>query len=85
MAIPRGIDTGGRVRIAGKGPKGRDVVVTVKVRPHDVYTRRGADLERELPITLGEALLGGEVPVTTLKGRILLTIPAGPRPGGPSA
>ena len=44
-------------------------------------TRRGADLERELPITLREALLGGEVPVQTLKGRILLTIPAGTQAG----
>ena len=49
--------------------------------PHAVFTRRGADLERELPITLGEALLGGEVPVSTLKGRILLTIPAGTQGG----
>lgn len=81
VSIPRGIDTGGRIRLAGKGPRGRDVVVTVRVRPHDVYTRRGADLERDLPITLREALLGGEAPVTTLKGRILLTIPAGTQSG----
>jgi curved DNA-binding protein len=81
VSIPRGIDTGGRVRMAGKGPKGRDVVVTVTVRPHEVYTRKGADLERELPVTLREALLGGEVPVTTLKGRLLLTIPAGSQTG----
>ena len=81
VSIPRGVDTGGRIRLAGKGPRGRDVVVTVTVRPHEVYTRKGADLERELPITLREALLGGEVPVTTLKGRLLLTIPAGTQTG----
>ena len=81
VSIPRGIDTGGRVRMTGKGPRGRDVVVTVTVRPHDVYTRKGANLERELPVTLREALLGGEVPVTTLKGRLLLTIPAGTQTG----
>jgi curved DNA-binding protein len=81
VQIPRGIDTGGRVRLSGKGPNGRDVVVTVKVSPHAVYTRKGADLERELPVTLREALLGAEVPVTTLKGRILLTIPAGTQGG----
>jgi molecular chaperone DnaJ len=55
--------------------------VTVRVRPHGVFTRRGADLERELPVTLREALLGAEVPVTSLKGRILLTIPAGTQTG----
>ena len=47
-----------------------------------MFTRRGADLERELPLTLEEALLGAEVPVRTLKGRVLLTIPAG-HPGRP--
>jgi DnaJ-class molecular chaperone len=81
VSIPRGVDSGGRVRLSGKGPRGRDVVVTVTVRGHDVYSRKGADLERELPIALGEALLGGEVAVTTLKGRIMLTIPAGTQTG----
>lgn len=81
VRIPRGVDTGSRVRLSGKGPDGSDVVVAVRVRPHDTYVRRGADLERELPITLREALLGAEVRVATLKGRILLTIPAGTQNG----
>jgi len=81
VQIPRGADTGSRVRLRGKGPGGQDLIVTVRVRPHPVYTRRGADLERELPVTLREALLGGEIPVSTLKGRILLTIPAGTQTG----
>jgi DnaJ-class molecular chaperone len=81
VQIPRGADTGSRVKLSGKGPDGEDVVVTVRVRPHPVYTRKGMDLERELPVTLREALLGGEVPITTLKGRVLLTIPAGTQCG----
>lgn len=81
VSIPRGVDTGSRVKLSGTGPKGADIVVTVTVAPHPVYTRKGANLERELPITLREALLGAEVPVTTLKGRILLTIPAGTQSG----
>ena len=81
VQIPRGVDTGSRIKLSGTGPKGRDVVVTVTVAPHATYARRGADLERELPVTLREALLGAEVPVTTLKGRILLTIPAGTQGG----
>src|SRR3954469_22829064 len=81
VQLPRGVDTGSRIRLSGKGPDGTDVVVSVMVRPHLVYTRRGADLERELPLTLREALLGGEVPVGTLKGRVLLTIPAGTQNG----
>jgi curved DNA-binding protein len=81
VTIPKGVDTGSRVKLSGKGPGGRDLVVRVRMLPHATFTRKGNDLERELPVTLGEALLGAEVPVTTLKGRILLTIPAGTQPG----
>jgi DnaJ-class molecular chaperone len=81
VTIPRGADNGTRVKLTGRGPGGGDLVVAVRVRPHPVFTRRGADLERELPITLKEALLGGEVPVTTLKGKVLLRIPPGTQNG----
>ena len=56
-------------------------MVICRVRPHPVFTRKGADLERELAVTLEEALLGAEVPVGTLKGRVLLKIPAGTQAG----
>jgi curved DNA-binding protein len=81
VTIPRGADTGTRIKLTRQGPGGSDVVVVVRVRPNEVFLRRGADLERELPITLAEALLGGEVPVTTLKGKVLLRIPAGTQNG----
>jgi DnaJ-class molecular chaperone len=81
VTIPRGVDTGSRIRLTGKGPGGRDLVVVVRLRPHPTFTRRGADLEREVPVTLREALLGGEIPVSTLKGRVLLTVPAGAQNG----
>jgi DnaJ-class molecular chaperone len=81
VTIPRGADNGTRVKLTGRGPGGGDLVVAVRVRPHPVFTRRGADLEREVPITLREALLGGEVPVSTLKGKILLRIPPGTQTG----
>ena len=81
VKIPKGVDTGSRIRLKGRGGDGRDLIVVTRVRPHPVFTRRGADLERELPITLREALVGGQVPVTTLKGRVLLTIPEGTQNG----
>jgi curved DNA-binding protein len=81
VTIPRGATDGTKVKLSGQGPRGGDLVVTVRVRPHPVFTRRGADLERELPITLEEALLGGEVPVATLKGKVLLKIPPGTQNG----
>jgi DnaJ-class molecular chaperone len=79
--IPRGVNTGSRIRLAGRGGDGRDLYVVIKVKPHPVFTRHGADLHRELQITLREALLGAEVPVTTLRGRVLLTIPPGTQTG----
>jgi curved DNA-binding protein len=81
VKIPRGVDTGSRIRLKGRGGDGRDVVIVTRIEPHRTFTRRGADLERELPITLREALLGGEVPVGTLKGRVLLTVPSGTQNG----
>jgi curved DNA-binding protein len=81
LTIPRGANTGSRIRLTGKGPDGRDLIVVTKVKPHRTFTRRADDLEREVPVTLREALLGGEVPVGTLKGRVLLTVPAGTQHG----
>ena len=81
VTIPRGVETGSRIRLSGKGGEGRDLIVICRVRPHPIFTRRGTDLERELQLTLKEALLGAEVPVKTLKGRVLLTVPAATQNG----
>lgn len=81
VTLPRGVATGSRVRLKGLAGAGRDLVVVVRVTPHPVFTRHGNDLERELPIGLEQALLGGEVTVPTLKGRVVLTIPAGTQNG----
>lgn len=81
VTIPPGADTGTRIRVAGKAPGGGDLYVRVRQAKDPVFTRNGADLERELAVTLREALLGAEVPVRTPKGRVLLTIPAGTQPG----
>ena len=81
VTIPRGADNGTKVKLSGQGPQGGDLVVTNRVKPHPVFTRKGADLERELPLTLAEALVGAEVPVTTLKGKVLLRVPPGTQNG----
>jgi DnaJ-class molecular chaperone len=81
VTIPRGVDTGTRIRLSGQGGGGRDLVVVCRVRPHPTFTRRGVDLEREVPITLEEATLGAEIQIETLKGRVVLTVPAGTQPG----
>lgn len=78
--IPPGVADGQRIRFSGVAD-GADAYVTVKVKHHAVFTRDGASLQRELPLTLREALLGGEVPVETLTGRVLLRIPPETQPG----
>ncbi len=81
VTIPRGAATGSRIRLTGKGPDGGDLIVITKIKPHRVFTHRGDDLEREVPVTLREALLGSEIPVGTLKGRVLLKLPPGTQSG----
>ena len=81
VSVPRGVETGSRIRLSGKGAEGGDLDLVTRVRPHPVFGRKGADLTRDLPISLREALLGAEVPVGTLKGKVLLKIPGGTQAG----
>ena len=83
VRIPPGVDTGGRLRIPGKGAPGvgggppGDLWVVLRVRPHRVFRREGRDLSFDLPISVAEAIRGAKVEVPTLEGRATLTIPAG--------
>jgi curved DNA-binding protein len=82
--IPAGVDTGSRVRIAGAGSPGGaagrpagDLYLNVTIRRHPTFRRSGDDLVTEVPVPMLDALLGGEVPVPTLRGRSLaLRVPA---------
>jgi DnaJ-class molecular chaperone len=71
VQIPPGVESGQRIRLS-KAADGDNLDLLIKVRPNPVFTRDGANLTREVPITLGEAMLGGEVAVETLTGRTLL-------------
>jgi len=75
VKIPAGVADGQRIRFSGVTADKADVYVTVKVRPNATFTRKGSDLYRDVPVTLSEALLGGEVHVGTLSGRVALRIP----------
>jgi len=80
VKIPAGVNTGSRVRIAGKGGEGYggasgDLHLIVTVKPHPLFERQGDDLYVNVDIPLTTAVLGGEVKVSTLKGNLELKIP----------
>lgn len=82
VRIPPGVRDGQRIRLTGKAEGGGNVYITVGVAKHPVFAREGADLSMDLALTLGEALLGAEVHISTLSGRKLaLTIPPGTQNG----
>lgn len=81
VKIPAGVDTGDRIRLAGEGEaseyKGTpgDLYVQVTVKEHPIFTRDGANLYCEVPISFPTACLGGELDVPTLDGKVVLKIP----------
>jgi DnaJ-class molecular chaperone len=87
VTIPKGVRTGSRVRISGKGGPGMsggppgDVYLVIKVIPHPRFERVGDDLVETVKVPLYAAVLGGEVVVPTIDGQVALTIPAGTQNG----
>lgn len=85
--IPAGVKEGSRVRLAGKGepgPRGGtpgDLYVITHVQDSSVFSRKGDNVEVEVPLTITEALRGAEIEVPTLDGRKTLRVPAGTKPG----
>jgi molecular chaperone DnaJ len=82
--IPAGVKDGQKIRLRGRGEPGEDgapagdLVITVTVAPHPVFSREGDDLRLTLPVTFPEAVLGTEVVVPTLDGgTVRLRVPAG--------
>ena len=81
VTIPAGIDHRQNVVLRGMGDDGvnggtaGDLYISVNVRPHQIFERRGSDVHCELPITFVEAALGGEVDVPTLEGSEKFKIP----------
>jgi DnaJ-class molecular chaperone len=83
VTIPKGIGEGQRIRLAGQGgvginggPNG-DLYLVVKSPEDATYKRKGDDLYVDLPISIYDLLLGGEVKVPTLGGQVAMTIPEG--------
>jgi len=75
--IPAGIEDGKRIILKGKGGAGQpgapagDLYIEIHVTPHPIFTRKGDNLSLTLPVTFGEAALGGDVEVPTLSGELV--------------
>jgi DnaJ-class molecular chaperone len=74
IKIPAGINSGTRIRF-------QDFLVRVKIKPHDVFKRKGSDIIVEQKIPLTTALLGGEIKVPTLEGKVKLKVRPGTNTG----
>ena len=81
VKVPAGVDTGDRIRLGGEGEAGEqggragDLYVQIHVKDHPIFTRDGANLYCEVPISFPTACLGGELEVPTLGGKVKLKIP----------
>jgi molecular chaperone DnaJ len=87
VKVPAGVDDGDRIRLSGEGEAGRnggppgDLYVEIRLEPHKIFVRDGADLSCEVPISFATAALGGEVELPTLDGNVSLKVPAGTQSG----
>jgi DnaJ-class molecular chaperone len=83
VTIPRGIREGQRIRLAGQGGAGigggpnGDLYLIVKLADDPTYKRKGDDLYVDMPVSMYDLALGGEVKVPTMAGQVAMTIPAG--------
>jgi len=85
VKLPAGVDTGSQLRMRGEGEAGTagrgDLYVIIEVRPHQIFQRHDNDILTEMTISLSKAILGAEVEVPTLNGKVMMKIPAGTQSG----
>lgn len=85
LKLPNGVETGTNMRLSGKGQPGPggpgDGIVTIEVRPHRFFRRDGDNVRLDLPISLKEAVAGGEVRVPTVDGAVMMKIKPGSQSG----
>ena len=87
VTIPPGVSEGQKLRLRGKGGKGRsggadgDIYLHIMLAPHPVFRADNHDLYFDLALAPWEAALGAEVEVPTLDGPVVLTVPQGTRSG----
>ena len=87
VTIPAGIDHGQTISLRGQGNAGKnggpagDLLITVMVRPHELFRREGNDVFCEAPITFRQAVLGATLEIPTIDGPVKYDIPEGTQTG----
>lgn len=85
--IPAGIDNGQTMQLSGQGEAGDrggpngDLLITIRVRPHEIFKREGNDVYIAMPISFAQAALGATLTVPTLDGAVEYEIPEGTQTG----
>lgn len=87
VRVPKGATDGQRMRVPGKGGSGAgsgpagDLYINIHLLPHPLFKVAGHDLYLDLPVTPSEAVLGADVEVPTLAGRVRVQVRPGSRAG----
>ena len=87
LDIPEGIDNGQYLQKRGFGNAGAnggpygDLLIGIRIKPHELFKRKGADVYCDMPIDFVEAALGAEIDVPTIHGKIKYKIPEGTQTG----
>ena len=87
VSIPAGIDNGQIVSLRGQGNAGKnggpagDLQIVITVQPHQLFQRDGSDVYCDAPITFTQAVLGGELEIPTIDGKVKYDIPEGTQTG----
>ncbi|MEY2926604.1 MAG: hypothetical protein RL367_1081 [Pseudomonadota bacterium] len=85
LKLQPGVESGAQMRLSGKGEPGPggagDALVTIDIAPHAHFTRDGDNIRINLPITIGEAVLGAKLKVPTVDGPVMVNVPRGSASG----
>jgi molecular chaperone DnaJ len=85
IKVPAGVEDGSTRTVKGAGEQGRggsgDLHVRVRIKPHPLFTREGADVHVTVPLSFPQAVLGAQVDVPTLEGKVKMRIPGGTQSG----
>ncbi len=87
VTIPAGIDNGQTISLRGQGNAGKnggpagDLLIVIAVRPHEIFRREGTSVLCEAPITFTQAVLGAELEIPAIDGKVKYSIPEGTQSG----